>query len=175
LTGGERGPYIPPRRRDAVTFQKVIIQGLVLDPLTQWPILVLKEEEASRLVPIWIGTSEANAIALELESVKVPRPMTHDLIHGILEKVEAPVGEVRITDLKDNTYFADIVLRPLRGGEIHVDARPSDAVALALRARAPIFVEESVFEKCTRLEDNTEALRTWLESLDPEDLGRFEM
>ncbi|MEW5764011.1 MAG: bifunctional nuclease family protein [Acidobacteriota bacterium] len=154
--------------------QKVVIHGLVLDPITQWPILVLKEEAASRLVPIWIGTSEANAIALELESIKVPRPMTHDLLCGILEKVHAPIKEVRITDVRDNTYFADLVLSP-SAGELHVDARPSDAIALALRAHVPIFVEESIFEKCYELEDNTEALRQWLEKLSPEEMGRFEM
>lgn len=156
-------------------FQKVRIQGLLLDPITERPILVLRNLDDNRILPIWIGNSEANAIALQLENVKVPRPMTHDLLCGILSQVEIPVREVRITDLKDNTYFADIVLEK-GGGDVHVDARPSDAVALAVRIGAPIYVEDSIFEKTSEQdEDNTEQLRKWLEELSPDELGRYEM
>lgn len=156
-------------------FHKVRIQGLLLDPITERPILVLKNLEDDRILPIWIGSSEANAIALQLENVKVPRPMTHDLMCGILSKVEIPVREVRITDLKDNTYFADIVLQRDEG-DVHVDARPSDAVALAVRIGAPIYVEDSIFEKTGEAdEDNTDQLRQWLDQLSPEELGRYEM
>jgi hypothetical protein len=156
-------------------FQRVQIQGLLLDPITERPILILKNLEDNRILPIWIGSSEANAIALQLENIKVPRPMTHDLMCGILDKMSVPMKEVRITNLKDNTYFADIVLS-CRGGDVHVDARPSDAVALAVRLDVPIFVEEAIFEMAGDVdEDNAEQLRKWLEALSPEELGRYEM
>jgi bifunctional DNase/RNase len=155
-------------------YQKVKIQGLLLDPITERPILVLKEDEASRILPIWIGTSEANAIALQLENIKVPRPMTHDLLCGILSKVNSPLKEVRICDLRDNTYFADIILS-YDGGELHVDSRPSDAIALAVRTGVPIFVEDSIFQKSAEAEDFNENLRQWLQKLSPDELGRYEM
>jgi uncharacterized protein len=156
-------------------FQRVRIQGLLLDPITERPILVLKNVEDNRILPIWIGSSEANAIALQLENIKVPRPMTHDLLCGILDKVAASMKEVRITDLKDNTYFADIVLS-CEGGDLHVDARPSDAVALAVRTGAPIFVEDAIFERTAEMdEDDAVQLRKWLEELSPEEMGRYEM
>ena len=105
----------------------------------------------------------------------MPRPMTHNLMCGILDKMSVPMKEVRITDLKDNTYFADIVLS-CGGGDVHVDARPSDAVALAVRLDVPIFVEEAVFEMTVDVdEDNPEQLRKWLEELSPEEMGRYEM
>lgn len=156
-------------------YQKVRIQGLLLDPITERPILVLKVIEDSRILPIWIGSSEANAIALQLENIKVPRPMTHDLVCGILDKVASPLKEVRITDLKDNTYFADLVLNH-QGTDLHVDARPSDAIALAVRTGAPIYVDEVIFDKTGELEEDTASnLRKWLEDLSPEEMGRYEM
>jgi len=156
-------------------FHRVRIQGLLLDPITERPILILKDVADNKILPIWIGSSEANAIALQLENIKVPRPMTHDLMCGILDKVAAPMKEVRITDLKDNTYFADIVLG-LGDADVHVDARPSDAVALAVRTGAPIYVEEGIFERTSELdEDNAEQLRKWLDDLSPEEMGRYEM
>jgi uncharacterized protein len=156
-------------------FHRVRIQGLLLDPITERPILVLKALDDSRILPIWIGSSEANAIALQLENIKVPRPMTHDLVCGILEKVASPLKEVRITDLKDNTYFADLVL-DRQGNDLHVDARPSDAIALAVRTGAPIYVEEAIFEKTGELEEDTASnLRKWLEDLSPEEMGQYEM
>jgi hypothetical protein len=155
-------------------YQKVFIQGLLLDPITERPILVLREEGEQRILPIWIGVSEANAIALQLENVKVPRPMTHDLLCGILSQMHGQVKEVRICDLQDNTYFADIVLEQA-GEEVHVDARPSDAVALAVRADAPIFVEETIFDRCGETEEAGDFVRSWFEQLSPEDLGRYRM
>lgn len=157
--------------------QKVKIHGLVLDPLTERPILVLKGDQDDRVLPIWIGQFEANAIALHLEKISVPRPMTHDLLCGMLDRVGTPVKEVLIRDLQDNTYFADIVL--LSGAdELRVDARPSDAVALAVRAGAPIYVEESLFDRVCDPDDvhgGAEQLLRWLDKLDPEELGKYEM
>ncbi len=155
-------------------YQRVKIQGLLLDPVTERPILVLKEDEASRILPIWIGTSEANAIALQLENIKVPRPMTHDLLCGILSKVNSSLVEVRICDLRDNTYFADIILAH-DGSELHVDSRPSDAIALAVRTGVPIYVEDSIFQKSAETEDFNENLQQWLQNLSPDELGRYEM
>lgn len=157
-------------------YTKVHIHGMVLDPITERPILVLKDE-SNRILPIWIGSFEANAIALQLEHIAVPRPMTHDLVCGILSQVGTPVKEVLICDLKDNTYFADIILLS-QGHELHVDARPSDAVALAVRSGAPILVEESLFDRNLEGEEAAEGqeqLRQWLEKLTPEEMGRYEM
>ena len=157
--------------------QRVHIHGLVVDPLTERPILVLKGDTDDRVLPIWIGQFEANAIALRQEKIQVPRPMTHDLLCGMLARVGTPVKEVLIRDLQDNTYYADIVL--LNGkDEIRVDARPSDAVALALRVGAPIFVEEDLFERVCDPDDahgGAEQLLRWLDQLSPDELGTYEM
>lgn len=155
----------------------VRVQGLFLDPITERPILVLKQEGGDRVLPIWIGAPEANAIALRLEGVEVPRPMTHDLVCGILARLEAPILKVLIHDLQENTYFAQIVLSS-GGQEKTVDARPSDAVALAVRTGAPIFVREEIFEQAGQGEEHKETaeqLQKWLESLGPEDLGHYKM
>jgi len=119
------------------------VKGLALDPLSNLPILILRDEEEKRSLPIWVGLAEANAIALELEKIPTPRPMTHDLIKSILEALHARVIKVVVNDLRDNTFFAVIHLQ-LGSTEITVDSRPSDAIALALRVAAPIFVEEEV-------------------------------
>lgn len=158
-------------------YQKVHIHGLVVDPITERPILVLKVVGDDRVLPIWIGHFEANAIALQLENIRVPRPMTHDLVCQILSRFSSPLKEVLICDLKENTYFADIVLN-FQGNEVHVDARPSDAVALAVRAGAPIFVEDSLFDRMAEAEDSpgsSEQVLRWLEKLSPEGMGRYEM
>ena len=155
----------------------VRVRGLFLDPITERPILVLKHEGGNRVLPIWIGAPEANAIALRLEGVEVPRPMTHDLVCGILGQLGAPLLKVLICDLQDNTYFAQIVLGS-EGAEKAVDARPSDAVALAVRTGAPIFVREEIFEQAGQAEGHKETedqLQKWLESLGPEELGSYEM
>lgn len=156
------------------------VRGLTLDPVSNMPIIILRDEEEKRSVPIWVGIFEANAIALELEKVSTPRPMTHDLIKNILESVEAKIEKVVVHDLRDNTFFALIHLR-VGEEEITVDSRPSDAIALALRASAPIFVDEDVVRRAKNVEvapketDDQEKLKEWLENLKPEDFGKYKM
>ena len=155
------------------------IKGLMVDPTTNMPIVILKDEAEDRLLPIWVGVFEANAIALRMEAIDTPRPMTHDLLRDLLAKLHATVEKIVVNDLKDNTYFAHIHL--LINGDQHVlDSRPSDAIALALRAEAPIFVEQSVLEQARTLDasddlPDSERLRQWFESLDPEDFSKYEM
>ena len=156
------------------------VRGLALDPVSNMPIIILRDEEEKRSLPIWVGVFEANAIALELEKISTPRPMTHDLIKNIVESVEAKVEKIVVNDLRDNTFFALIHLR-LGEEEITVDSRPSDAIALALRVGAPIFVEEDVVRRAKSAEvapkesDDQEKLKEWLENLKPEDFGRYKM
>ncbi len=156
------------------------VRGLALDPVSNMPIIILRDEEEKRSLPIWVGIFEANAIALELEKISTPRPMTHDLIKNILESVEAKVEKIVVNDLRDNTFFALIHLR-LGDEEITVDSRPSDAIALALRVAAPIFVDEDVVRRAKSVEvapkesDDQEKLKEWLENLKPEDFGKYKM
>ncbi len=155
------------------------IKGLMIDPINQMPIIILKDPNSESVLPIWVGLFEANAIALQLENVSTPRPMTHDLLNNILNRLEAKVTRVTITDLKDNTFYA-VILMTLHGGEVSIDSRPSDAIALALRADAPIFVEEDVISRAKRTDmmrdiGESDRLRQWLDKLDPEDLGKYEM
>ena len=159
------------------------VRGLALDPVSNMPIIILRDDEEKRSLPIWVGIFEANAIALELEKISTPRPMTHDLIKNILESVEAKVEKIVVNDLRDNTFFAMIHLR-LGEEEVTVDSRPSDAIALALRVAAPIFVEEEVFPKAGKMEvakestepvktDDPEQLREWLQNIKPEDFEKY--
>jgi bifunctional DNase/RNase len=156
------------------------VRGLALDPVSNMPIIILRDEEEKRSLPIWVGIFEANAIALELEKISTPRPMTHDLIKNILESVDAKVEKIVVNDLRDNTFFALIHLR-LGEEEITVDSRPSDAIALALRAGAPIFVDDDVVRRAKSVEvapkesDDQEKLKEWLENLKPEDFGKYKM
>ncbi len=157
---------------------EMTIRGLMIDPVSQMPIIILKNSDGSSVLPIWVGIFEANAIAMQLEEVVSPRPMTHDLLKNVILGLRAEVQRVVITDLKDNTFFAKIHL--LRNGEaLAIDARPSDAMALALRTASPIFVETQVLDKSESSadgdSDETERLRRWLESVDPEELGKYEM
>lgn len=155
----------------------VRVQGLFVDPISERPILVLRHEGDHRVLPIWIGPGEAHAIAMRLEGVEAPRPMTHDLLLELVSRLGASVEKVLVCDLKENTYFAQIVLKSGEG-ECVLDARPSDAVALAVRAGAPILVWEDIFDQAGRGEDardGEETLRAWLEGLGPEELGRYEM
>ena len=154
------------------------VKGLMIDPVSNMPIIILKNSDGDTVLPIWVGIFEANAIAMQLEEVVSPRPMTHDLLKNVIEGLAANVAQVVITDLKDNTFFADIHLN--RDGEQYtVDARPSDAMALALRAEAPIFVSREVLDKSEGGDEGesgqTERLRRWLETVDPEELGKYEM
>jgi bifunctional DNase/RNase len=155
------------------------IKGLMVDPMAGTPIVILKDKQGERVLPIWVGVPEANAIALQIENVSTPRPMTHDLLRNIITDLEGRVDRVVVSDLKDNTYFAIIHLT-VRGEPVAVDARPSDAIALALRTRSPILVEEAVIENArtadfTAEPADNERLQKWLESLDPEELGKYKM
>ena len=155
------------------------IRGLTMDPVTQMPIVVLKDVNGNTVLPIWVGIFEANAIALEIEKVSTPRPMTHDLLKTVLMGLEAGVRKVVVSDLKDDTFFAVIWLEK-DGQLISVDSRPSDALALALRLDCPIYVEDAVLKnsKMTNTVNEkvqSEELRKWLENLGDEDLGRYKM
>ncbi len=160
------------------------VSGLTLDPLTNTPIVILKDLEDRRAIPIWIGLYEATAIATELEQISFSRPMTHDLIKEILQSLEVLVEKVEIIDIRNNTFFANIHLN--RGGRnLVVDSRPSDAIALALRAGVPIFVDEKVIDKSRNVdlglkgEDldqlKKEQLKEFLENLTAEDFGKYKM
>jgi bifunctional DNase/RNase len=155
------------------------IRGLMMDPVTNMPIVVLKDTSGNAILPIWVGIYEANAIALEIEKVSTPRPMTHDLIKTLLFGLGTGIRKVVVSELKEDTFYAVIWLD--RDGElISVDSRPSDALALALRLDCPIYVDESVLKSskmsnATADKINNEEQRRWLESLDDEDLGRYKM
>ena len=155
------------------------IRGLMMDPVTNSPIVVLKDIGSDTVLPIWVGVYEANAIALEIEKVSTPRPMTHDLIKNVLTGLETFVHKVVVTELKEDTFYAVIWLE--RGGHVvSVDSRPSDALALALRMDCPIFVDDEVLKNsklAANLSDKatSEELRKWLEGLNDEDLGRYKM
>ena len=155
------------------------IKGLMLDPVSNSPIVVLKDEEEKFFLPIWVGIFEANAIALQIENISTPRPMTHDLLRNVIQDLKASVQKVVVCDLQENTFYALIYLS-LNGDTLAVDARPSDAIALALRTRAPIFVEDSVIDNAKTVDfgsekTDTDRLQKWLESLDPDDLGKYKM
>ena len=158
---------------------EMTIKGLMVDPITNMPIVILKDKDGDRVLPIWVGIFEANAIALQIENYVPPRPMTHDLLRNIITDLEGRVDRVVVSDLKENTFYA-IVHLTVRGERIAVDARPSDAIALALRTRAPILVEETVIENAKTVDfaperaDN-DRLQKWLESLDPDELGKYKM
>ncbi|HET8547629.1 MAG TPA: bifunctional nuclease family protein [Bryobacteraceae bacterium] len=155
------------------------IRGLTMDPVTQMPIVVLKDVNGSSVLPIWVGIFEANAIALEIEKVSTPRPMTHDLMKTLLLGLSTGVRKVVVNELRDDTFYARIWLE--RDGElISVDSRPSDALALALRLDCPIYVDDSVLKNSKATAAITdkvqnEELRRWLEGLSDEDLGRYKM
>ncbi|MCZ2076751.1 MAG: bifunctional nuclease family protein [Bryobacteraceae bacterium] len=155
------------------------IRGLMMDPVTNMPIVILKDVGGATILPIWVGIYEANAIALEIEKVATPRPMTHDLIKTLLLGLEAGVKKIVVNELKDDTFYALIWLEK-NGDMISIDSRPSDALALALRLDCPIFVDESVLKSskaATAGADkvSNEQLRQWLEGLNDEDLGRYKM
>ena len=156
---------------------KMEVKGLMVDPVTNMPMVVLRAEGESHVLPIWVGVFEANAIALEVEGIRTPRPMTHDLLRAIIQELSATVVEAVVCDLKDSTYHARLRLET-PGGMIDVDARPSDAIALALRAGAPIFGEEGVIEKARAFDVITEdpdKVQTWFDGLGDEELGTYEM
>ena len=156
------------------------IKGLMIDPITNMPIIILRDQEGQRILPIWVGVFEANAIALQIENVQTPRPMTHDLLKNIIDDLSAQVERIVVTELKENTFYALIHLRK-NGHSIEVDARPSDAIALALRTRSPIFVEEAVIQNARSVENSRESamdvtrLQKWIEGLSEDELGKYKM
>lgn len=161
--------------RDEVRME---IRGLIVDPSSNRPIVLLHDAESQLILPIWIGIFEANAIAQRIENADLPRPMTHDLMQSILQHVRIAVKKIVICDLREDTFFA-LIHVDRDGEEIEVDARPSDAIALALRAEAPIFVLRPVLEKAKAVEiahtTDEEKLKKWLEEVSPEDLGKYTM
>lgn len=155
------------------------IRGLMMDPVTNMPIVVLKDSRGSAILPIWVGIYEANAIALEIEKVQTPRPMTHDLLRNLLLGLNVRVHKVVVSELKEDTFYA-LIWMEREGQMMSMDSRPSDALALALRVDCPIYVEETVL-KSSKLssalteKNQNEELRKWLEGLNDEDLGRYKM
>ncbi len=155
------------------------IRGLMMDPITNMPIVILKEAAGSGILPIWVGVYEANAIALEIEKVVTPRPMTHDLLKNVLVGLDTNVRKVVVTSIKEDTFYALIWLER-NGTLLSIDSRPSDALALALRIDCPIFVEDEVLSSSKSQAGaadrvNNEELRRFLENLNDEDLGKYKM
>lgn len=155
------------------------IRGLMMDPVTNMPIVVLKDTQGSAILPIWVGVYEANAIALEIEKVQTPRPMTHDLLKNVLLGLNVHVQRVVVNELRDDTFYA-LIWVEREGQMMSIDSRPSDALALALRVDCPIFVEEQVLKSSRNSgslteKSSNEELRKWLEGLSDEDLGRYKM
>ncbi len=155
------------------------IKGLIMDPLTNSPIVILQSMEKNTLLPNWVGIIEANANALQIERIDTPRPLTHDLIKNILLQLDANVDKIVVTDLQENTFYAVIHLK-MNGDHITIDSRPSDAIALALRTDAPIYVTEEVIKNSRNIsleKENldSEDIKKWLEGLKPEDLGKYKM
>jgi len=159
---------------------KMDVKALIVDPIANMPVVILRDEGETNLLPIWVGVFEANAIALQMEGVTTPRPMTHDLLKNLIEKIQGDVVRVVINNLQENTFYAQIHLK-VADRELLIDSRPSDAIALALRAAAPVYVEESVLEKSRQAGDdsadsqNAARLRKWLEEVDPDSLGKYKM
>jgi bifunctional DNase/RNase len=160
---------------------EMTIKGLMVDPITNTPIVILRDKDGQKVLPIWVGIFEANAIALQIENISTPRPMTHDLLRNVIHDLKAEVKKIVVCDLQENTFYALIYLALNGNGDtVAIDARPSDAIALALRTRAPIFVEDTVIDHAKTVDFTTEKadsdrLHKWLESLDPDDLGKYKM
>lgn len=156
------------------------VKALIVDPIANMPVVILRDADDRSFLPIWVGVFEANAIALQLEGIKTPRPMTHDLLRETIGSLGGRLDHVVITKLEENTYFAELHLAVEGRPVIVVDSRPSDALALALRTSSPVFVEEAVLEKSRAQDDSMETqsherLRKWLEEADPESLGKYKM
>jgi len=174
--GSEQGDTAAAAAKAEVEMQ---IRGLMLDPLTNMPIVVLKDVASDTVLPIWVGIFEANAIALELEKTATPRPMTHDLMRNITRGLNAVVRKVVVSELRDETYFA-VIWMEQEGETVAIDSRPSDAIALALRWDCPIFASRAVLENAKQVVEgpqnaNSEEMRRWLENLNDDDMGRYKM
>ncbi|MEW6367971.1 MAG: bifunctional nuclease family protein [Acidobacteriota bacterium] len=155
------------------------IKGLMIDPITNMPIVILREKEGNKVLPIWVGIFEANAIALQIENIQTPRPMTHDLLKNVIVDMKASVSKIVVNQLRENTFYALIFLE-YNGELIRIDARPSDAIALALRTESPIYVEDEVIATAKTADmdqesSETERLQKWLENLDPQEMGKYKM
>lgn len=163
-------------------YVKMSIKTLLIDPITKMPIVVLHQEnQEEKVLPIWVGIFEANAIAIKMENVESPRPMTHDLLRNIFQTLRCSVKRIEINNLKNNTYYANIIIDK-SGEELAIDSRPSDAIALALRTESPIFVAESILQKAYEQNSNEDGekirekeLKKWFESLNPENLHKYKM
>ena len=162
---------------------KVNIAGMTMDPASNTPIIILKTEDDDRAVPIWIGLLEATSIASVLQNIKLDRPMTHDLFKNLLDRLQIAVDKVEVCDLKENTFYAKIYLTS-DGASFIMDSRPSDAIAIALRCEAPIYIEDKVIEKSQQGYEEGEMLdkskkgKEWadyLASLSPDDFGKFKV
>jgi uncharacterized protein len=158
---------------------EMTIKGLMIDPITNMPIIILRDQDGQRVLPIWVGVFEANAIALQIENVQTPRPMTHDLLKNVIDDLHGQVDRIVVCELKENTFYARIHMTS-DGRAFEVDARPSDAIALALRTRSPIFVEEAVIQSARSVETSKEnmdlgRLQKWLEGLSEDELGKYKM
>lgn len=163
-------------------FKKMTVSGLVMDPQTNTPIVILKDVQSNANLPIWIGLLEATSIATQLEKIQFPRPMTHDLMKNVFDQLNVEVERIEVCDLKDNTYYALIYLKA--DGDVRpIDARPSDAIAIALRTNAPIYVKDDVLQKSSQSEEkqkifrkeDKEKLSELLEKMDPEDFSKYKM
>ena len=168
-----------PSREQQSEEVEVRIRGLMMDPVTSMPMIVLKDIAGDAVLPIWVGIFEANAIALEIEKTTTPRPMTHDLVRNVLRGFHTVVTRVVISDLRDDTFFA-VIWMEREGETLAMDARPSDALALAMRSDCPIYVARKVLESATASSAansgaNSEELRRWLENLNDDDLGKYKM
>ena len=160
---------------------EVKVMGIVVDPKASNPVVVLVDLTGQKALPIWIGVFEAEAISRGLEDVVTLRPMTHDLMKQILDTFQASLTRVVINDIKDNTFYAKLHLN-VEGREIIVDSRPSDAIALAVRVKAPIYISESVIEVTKQMGllssnflDEQDELKSIIENMNPEDFGKFKM
>jgi len=174
--GSEQGDTAAAAAKAEVEMQ---IRGLMLDPLTNMPIVVLKDVASETVLPIWVGIFEANAIALELEKTATPRPMTHDLMRNITRGLNAVVRKVVVSELRDETYFA-VIWMEQEGETVAIDSRPSDAIALALRWDCPIYVNREVLENSRQAATgvqsvNADEMRRWLENLNDDEMGRYKM
>jgi bifunctional DNase/RNase len=158
---------------------EMVIKSLMFDPVTNLPIIILRDKDGHHMRPIWMGVFEANAIALQIENVASPRPMTHDLLKNVIEDLNADIKKIVVHDLKGNTFYALLYLE-VNGETVAIDARPSDAIALALRARAPIFIDKKVIENAKQVDlvpdkNDAEQLQQWLANLDPQEFGKYKM